>query len=428
MQLTPQMKKLAREYAIKRLIADGHKKIALYGAGQHTERFIEQLAPVEGLKVVLLLDDSYSEPAIKYNLPVKSVAAFEDQDADVVLISSDTYENAIWKASEPLRKKDIPVYRIYELSDDESLEDDPHGHDSYENIFRSVAHWNPEAIHMRQGLFEKNAIIYHRYSRKHIHDVLYRTMKRYITADAEILDVGSGRGWDTNRMSEHFSSAKITGMEYSPMGVNISQQYEGSRLRFVQGDATAMPFADDSFDALYSLATIEHVSGPERMIRECYRVLKPGGFLLVSTHPKQYWQFWLKRHYEKELAAGSKFEFHGIPIENLAGDLSQTGFEPVEFGCTAFVIYQEWYRYFQGIDFKKLFVLQALAGWVYRGVGQDKRLYYQYHLVRKPGGPPIKILRENPWKKRLHRLIATPLYWILEPIIKAARDRLSQDE
>ncbi|MGE0336902.1 MAG: methyltransferase domain-containing protein [Gammaproteobacteria bacterium] len=45
------------------------------------------------------------------------------------------------------------------------------------------------------------------------------------------------------------------------------------------GDAAAIPFADDTFDAVYSLAVLEHVSDPVRVVSEMRRVLKPGGWL-----------------------------------------------------------------------------------------------------------------------------------------------------
>ena len=45
-----------------------------------------------------------------------------------------------------------------------------------------------------------------------------------------------------------------------------------------------MPLPDDSVDAVMSTQVLEHVTDPARYLGECFRVLKPGGRLLLSTH------------------------------------------------------------------------------------------------------------------------------------------------
>ena len=59
------------------------------------------------------------------------------------------------------------------------------------------------------------------------------------------------------------------------------------RLRnscLVGGDATCLPFADDCFDVVFSIALIEHVPNPQQVINECLRVLKPGGIFIFFIH------------------------------------------------------------------------------------------------------------------------------------------------
>jgi SAM-dependent methyltransferase len=51
---------------------------------------------------------------------------------------------------------------------------------------------------------------------------------------------------------------------------------------FVQGCATALPFADNSFDCIWTYATLEHVPRPEQALAEMRRVLRDGGILLLA--------------------------------------------------------------------------------------------------------------------------------------------------
>jgi SAM-dependent methyltransferase len=58
-------------------------------------------------------------------------------------------------------------------------------------------------------------------------------------------------------------------------------------LRSAVGDVRDLPFADSSFDAIYSMGTIEHFDETERAVREMARVLKPGGRAIVGV-PNRY--------------------------------------------------------------------------------------------------------------------------------------------
>jgi len=65
----------------------------------------------------------------------------------------------------------------------------------------------------------------------------------------------------------------------------------GNRVLFVQGDATALPLADDGFDAVFLLGGIHHVADKAKLYRECRRILKPGG-LLVAREPADDFFLW----------------------------------------------------------------------------------------------------------------------------------------
>jgi SAM-dependent methyltransferase len=111
----------------------------------------------------------------------------------------------------------------------------------------------------------------------------------YIAPDAplnDILDVGGGRAGLASML---YPSARITNIDLNP-------EYESAPfnrkpgVRFVCGDATDLPFEDDSFDALTMFDLLEHVPDDRQAIREAFRVLRPGGFLLVTT-PNETWRY-----------------------------------------------------------------------------------------------------------------------------------------
>ncbi len=55
------------------------------------------------------------------------------------------------------------------------------------------------------------------------------------------------------------------------------------RLRGAVADVRSLPFLDDSFDAIYSMGTIEHFDETEQAVREMRRVLKPGGRAIIGV-------------------------------------------------------------------------------------------------------------------------------------------------
>lgn len=104
---------------------------------------------------------------------------------------------------------------------------------------------------------------------------------------AQILDVGCGIGGSSLYLAKKFN-AKVTGITLSPVQANRAiarSQAAGlaDRTSFQVADALAMPFADNSFDLVWTLESGEHMPDKQQFLRECYRVLKPGGTLLMAT-------------------------------------------------------------------------------------------------------------------------------------------------
>lgn len=107
---------------------------------------------------------------------------------------------------------------------------------------------------------------------------------------SKVLEVGGG---ESGLSAMLFPMAQITNIDFEPRYAD-SACNQRSRVNFICGDATALPFpdagADDGFDAITLFDLLEHVSDHQAAIAEALRVLKPGGYLLVST-PNEHWQY-----------------------------------------------------------------------------------------------------------------------------------------
>lgn len=117
-----------------------------------------------------------------------------------------------------------------------------------------------------------------------------------LSAGASVLDLGCGLG----RSERVFRSL---GRKLVWVGVDIvsspavDRREPGRHGRFVAFDGIELPFADGTFDLIYSNQVLEHVRHPERLLEEVQRILKPGAAFVGGTsnlepyHALSYWNF-----------------------------------------------------------------------------------------------------------------------------------------
>lgn len=100
----------------------------------------------------------------------------------------------------------------------------------------------------------------------------------------EVLDVGCGYG---SLLSVAINKgANVSGVDIDLDSIKRAKRYlKGKKCQLIKVKDENLPFADNSFDAIFLFDVIEHVKDPKTTIKECYRVLKPKGLLYIEFMP-----------------------------------------------------------------------------------------------------------------------------------------------
>jgi SAM-dependent methyltransferase len=95
-----------------------------------------------------------------------------------------------------------------------------------------------------------------------------------VKAGDKVLDVACGAGYGA--VAARDRGADAVGVDFSATQVRLAQQSYPD-IRFTEGDAEALPFADAEFDVVLNAFGLPHVPDPDRAAAEAYRVVKPAG-------------------------------------------------------------------------------------------------------------------------------------------------------
>ncbi|MEZ4735248.1 MAG: class I SAM-dependent methyltransferase [Caldilineaceae bacterium] len=122
-----------------------------------------------------------------------------------------------------------------------------------------------------------------------------RAIQKYLDAELgprqagdrrKILDVGGGAG----NMAHHLAHyGAVIGLDPNPLPLAVARQ---RGLDALQASGDTLPFADEEFDLVALLDTVEHIPDEFGVFEECRRVLKPGGKLLITVPAFQWlWSY-----------------------------------------------------------------------------------------------------------------------------------------
>ena len=109
-----------------------------------------------------------------------------------------------------------------------------------------------------------------------------------IPEPSEIAELGCGGGRNIRDLLVKYPASHVTGLDYSPLSVRKARErnmdmISSGRCEVIEGNVSAMPFADGKFDLATAFETIYFWPGLVRCFAEVRRVLKPGGhFVIVS--------------------------------------------------------------------------------------------------------------------------------------------------
>jgi arsenite methyltransferase len=146
------------------------------------------------------------------------------------------------------------------------------------DVFASITEASPQVLEGIAGVLELRASIPQQQE-------MLRTYLRDIEFPdgAHVLEVGCGTGAITRVLAAWPGVGEAVGVDPSPFLIDKARALssDAANLRFETGDGKALDFHDASVDVVVVHTVLTHVPGPEALLAEAHRVLRPGGWLGV---------------------------------------------------------------------------------------------------------------------------------------------------
>jgi ubiquinone/menaquinone biosynthesis C-methylase UbiE len=116
------------------------------------------------------------------------------------------------------------------------------------------------------------------------HELMAKQFVDKIPSNGKVLEIAPGPGYFCIELAK-LGEFQITGLDISKSFVEIAKKNSaeaGLKIDFQEGNASRMPFADESFDFTFCQAAFKNFSEPVKAIAEMYRVLKPKGIAVIA--------------------------------------------------------------------------------------------------------------------------------------------------
>lgn len=212
------------------------------------------------------------------------------------------------------------------------------------------------AIHL--GYYEKG-IRSHADAVLHMNDLSWDILELDAQKPVHILDAGCGVGGTSIYLAEKYPQVSFTGITIVPTHTVMAQRFADKRhvtnnTRFLLENYCQTSFPDDSFDGIIALESINYARSNEDLLRELYRILKPGGRLAVidgfrTDKPipsglERFYRIWLDGRALVDLESIHEFEtclsqqgFRNVTVRDISPHVINSYFFGVLIGSLLFI-------------------------------------------------------------------------------------------
>lgn len=137
----------------------------------------------------------------------------------------------------------------------------------------------------------------------------------------KVLDAATGVGYGAKILSE--VADEIIAVDRDETALQIANsQFKNNRIIFLKDDCEKLESLSAQFDAVVSFETLEHLKHPEKFLKRCFELIRPGGLFMVST-PNQL----VSGHKGKKDWEFHEKEYKPVELKNIVVD---AGFKDVE--------------------------------------------------------------------------------------------------
>lgn len=151
----------------------------------------------------------------------------------------------------------------------------------------------------------------------------------------DVLDCGCGSGALLASLHERHPEMRCTGLDLTPKMIEVAEGRGLEGAEFLVGDCENLPFAEKSFDAVICSHSFHHYPSPQSFFNSVFRVLRPGGRLILRDNTGSRWFLWYSNHI-------------GIPLTHILNDMGDVKYysrKEVEAFCSRagleFVLFEE---------------------------------------------------------------------------------------
>lgn len=211
----------------------------------------------------------------------------------------------------------------------------------------------------------------------------------------KVLEIGSGAGGHSALFSKY--GAKMTSCDITFVrAAETQRKFDllaeiANGCQAMQSDAENLPFADNSFDIVYSNGVLHHTEDTQRAIDEAYRVLKPGGRAVIMLYCKSSFDYWFNFWFCRGLLCGAMFKSRNWlgHTSEWIGSSDQTAVNPVT-RCYTGAQLRRMFAAFRNLSFRK-------SEFYFYLIPKLGRIYRRWQIRRYGVHPGGAIVYGEPW-------------------------------